>query len=166
MTIPVHFSPVGNSEMFFDTNGKPLAGGKIYTYYASSFSSMAATYSTIAAGEPNTNPMVLDASGIPPQAFWLVDNVAYNFVLKDSLDTIIWSKNNIIGTTGASTGSTPPGMPAGSLQYNAMGSFAGDSRLIFNPENGQLYATNNISVNGVDVGIGGNVTVPSTGLYN
>lgn len=47
---------------FFDRCGKPLAGGKVYTYEPRS-TTPKATYKAPISGTPNTNPVILDAAG-------------------------------------------------------------------------------------------------------
>lgn len=47
---------------FFDRCGKPLAGGKVYTYEPRS-TTPKATYKAPISGTPNTNPIILDAAG-------------------------------------------------------------------------------------------------------
>lgn len=81
-----------------DSNGAPLAGGKLYTYDAGT-STPKTTYTDKYATSANTNPVVLDANGYAD--VWL-DTGGYKFVLKDSLDNTIWTQDNIDG--GSATG--------------------------------------------------------------
>jgi len=69
---------------FFDANGDPLAGGKIYAYQAGT-STPQDTYTSSTGGTPNANPVILDAAG--KASIWL-GTAAYKFVIKDSSDTI------------------------------------------------------------------------------
>jgi hypothetical protein len=71
---------VANFTQFFDNQGKPLSGGKIFTYAAGSYSVEQPTYSDNS-GTTNTNPIVLDSSGRPSTAIWLDAALAYRFVL-------------------------------------------------------------------------------------
>lgn len=68
---------------FTDNNGVPLAGGKLFTYAAGTTTKLA-TYSD-SVGTPNTNPVILDATG--RANIWLTPNVAYKYVLSASTDT-------------------------------------------------------------------------------
>lgn len=77
----VALSPVFNGQQFFDNTGKPLAGGKIFTYRSGSTSILQSTYTTAAGGAANTNPIILNSSGRPPQDIWLDTTLAYNMVL-------------------------------------------------------------------------------------
>ena len=63
---------------FFDANGNPLVGGKLFTYAAGTTTPLA-TYTDSSAGTPNTNPIILNARG--EANVWL-DNTTYKFVLK------------------------------------------------------------------------------------
>jgi microcystin-dependent protein len=75
-----------------DQNGFPLAGGRLYTYAAGT-STPLATYTTQALTVPNTNPIVLDASG--RASIYIPDGVGYKFVLSDTLNNLIWSEDNV-----------------------------------------------------------------------
>ncbi len=83
--------------MFLDNNGVPLNGGKIYTYTAGSDSSLLTTYTDSTGSVANQNPMILDSSGRPPQAFWLADVSQYHFVVKNSGDTVVWHQDDVSG---------------------------------------------------------------------
>jgi hypothetical protein len=76
---------------FFDNNGNPLVGGKLYTYAAGTTTPLA-TYTDASAGTPNTNPVILDSRG--EANVWL-SATTYKFVLKDSADATIWTVDNI-----------------------------------------------------------------------
>lgn len=89
----MHLAPVIR-QRYFDSNGNPLAGGKLYTYQAGT-STPQATYTDEAGGAPNTNPVILDASG--EASVWLDPELSYKFVLKDSSDVTQWSEDNVAG---------------------------------------------------------------------
>lgn len=76
---------------FFDANGNPLVGGKLYTYAAGTTTPLA-TYTDSSAGTPNTNPIILNSRG--EANVWLA-NTTYKFVLKTSADVEIWTVDNI-----------------------------------------------------------------------
>lgn len=95
----VYLSPVGGvAAQFFDNNGDPLTGGKLYTYAAGT-TTPAATYATSAGVTPWTNPIVLDAAGRVPNSgeIWLTNGQVYKFVLKTSADVQLWSADNVSG---------------------------------------------------------------------
>lgn len=77
---------------FFDVNGDPLVGGKLYTYVAGTTTPLA-TYSEYTLTTPNTNPIILDSRG--ECDIWHADNT-YKYVLKDSDDVTIWTKDNVV----------------------------------------------------------------------
>lgn len=74
-------------QQFFDNNGLPLVGGKIYTYEAGTSTPLAA-YTDQGGLTPQTNPIVLDGSG---RAQIWIPNVNYKFVVKTSLDVTLYT---------------------------------------------------------------------------
>lgn len=75
---------------FFDDNGDPLSGGKIYTYQAGT-TTPKATYTTSDATIQNTNPIVLDAAGravVFIQGSYRIDTYDANDVLIRSVDNV------------------------------------------------------------------------------
>lgn len=86
----------GAGWQFFDDNGDPLSGGKLYTYTAGT-TSPATTYTTNNGTIPNTNPIILDSAGRVPNQIWLQNDVSYKFVLNSSTDTLVWTKDNVPG---------------------------------------------------------------------
>jgi hypothetical protein len=77
-----------------DTNGLPLAGGKLYSYQAGT-STPQPTYTDSTGVTPNANPVILDATGRAP--IWLDVSLSYKFVLTDSSDNPIYTEDGIIG---------------------------------------------------------------------
>ncbi len=116
----VFLSPVGGAgAQFFDNNGNPLSGGKLYTYAAGT-TTPATTYTTNA-GTPGTehaNPIILNAAGRVSNGgeIWLTDSTAYKFVLKDSNDVLLATWDNLwgIGSSGGSAVRVP-------IIYNSTG---------------------------------------------
>lgn len=93
----VTLSPLaGAAAQFFDDNGVPLTGGKLYTYAAGTTTPKAA-YTDYTGATPHTNPIILDAAGRPPSEVWLTFGDAYKFILKDSNDTLVGTFDNIEG---------------------------------------------------------------------
>jgi hypothetical protein len=100
----VFLSPVGGAgAQFFDNNGNPLTGGKLYTYVAGT-TTPEPTYTTSAGNVAHTNPVVFDAAGRVPGSseIWLTAATSYKFVLKTSTDVLIATWDNISGI-GAAT---------------------------------------------------------------
>jgi len=92
-----NLSPLGGAGwQFFDNNGIPLSGGLLYTYAAGT-STPIATYTTTSGSIANSNPIVLDSAGRPPNEIWLNGAYSYKFVLQNVLGSQIWSMDNLGG---------------------------------------------------------------------
>jgi len=92
-----NLSPLGGAGwQFFDNNGVPLSGGLLYTYQAGTTTQIA-TYTTQSGNIANSNPIVLDSSGRPPNEIWLNGAYNYKFVLQTSAGVQIWSMDNLGG---------------------------------------------------------------------
>jgi hypothetical protein len=101
----VFLSPVGGAgAQFFDNNGNPLTGGKLYTYAAGTTTPQV-TYTTSAGNVAHTNPIVFDAAGRVPGSseIWVSAGVNYKFVLKDSNDVLIATWDNLLGLAAGSS---------------------------------------------------------------
>ncbi len=82
-------------QTFFDANGNPLSGGKIYAY-ADGTSSLLNTYSNSALSSANTNPVVLNSAGKPPQNIYL-SAAAYRLELYTSADVLVAQAADVKG---------------------------------------------------------------------
>lgn len=89
--------PLGKQQ-YFDSNGVPLVGGKVYTYSAGTTTPLA-TYTDTGGLTPNANPVVLDSRG---EASIFFDTANYKIVLKDSADATIWTQDNLPGNAAGS----------------------------------------------------------------
>lgn len=101
-------------QRFFDQNGDPLVGGKLWTYTGGS-STPKISYSDQAATAANTNPIILDANG--ECDLWLGTGF-YKIVLMDASDVVQWTVDMVSGQTdasGAGASSVPDGGAAGSV---------------------------------------------------
>jgi len=76
---------------FFTAAGIPLVGGKLFTY-ASGTTVPLATYTDSTGNTANANPIILDSRG---EANVWVGPSRYTFLLKDSLDNLIWSVDDV-----------------------------------------------------------------------
>lgn len=101
---------------FFDDNGDPLSGGKVFTYSAGTTTPLA-TYTDSTGNTANANPVILNARG--EASIWLTSVLGYKFILKSSTDQLIYTVDNINGSTtadqfamAASVTYTPPGVGA------------------------------------------------------
>jgi len=91
-------SPIGGfAAQFFDNNGVPLAGGKIYTYAAGATTPQA-TYTSALGVTAHANPIILDSAGrVPGGEIWLTDSLIYKFVIETSTAVLIGTYDNITG---------------------------------------------------------------------
>jgi hypothetical protein len=90
-------APVAKAK-FFDNNGRPAAGYKLFTYEAGT-STKLATYTDETTGTPNSNPVVMDFRG--EANVWVPPNIAYKFVFAPPTDTdppaaAIWTVDDIV----------------------------------------------------------------------
>jgi len=93
----VNLSPVGGvAGQFFDNNGDPLVGGKLFTFSAGTTTPQV-TYTSASGTTPNSNPIILNGGGRVPSEIWLTDGLQYKFVLYSSTDQLIGSWDNVIG---------------------------------------------------------------------
>ena len=109
-------SPLPVSQ-FFDANGNPLAGGKLYTYISETTTPLA-TFNA-QNGTENTNPIILNYRG--EANVWL-SNSLYTFVLKNAFDEAIWTVNAIGNVTTISFNV---------MDYGAVGNGIADDTLAF-----------------------------------
>ena len=94
----VSFSPLaGAGWQFLDDSGNPLTGGLLYIYQAGTTTPVT-TYTSSSGTVANTNPVVLDAAGRVPEQIWLDTAYTYKFVLKNSVGSTVWTKDNIPST--------------------------------------------------------------------
>ncbi len=138
---------------FLDSNGKPLVGGKLFTYTAGT-STKRATYTDSTGGTPNSNPIVLNFRG--EANVWIPPNVAFKYVLARPTDTDppgnpIWTVDQIANSQlltlygGVDTGS------ANAYILNFVANFDGyaDGEIIYwIPANNNTGAST-INVNGL-----------------
>lgn len=76
---------------FFDANGHPLVGGKLYSYQAGTTTPLS-TYTDSSGSTLNTNPIVLDSRG--EASVWL-GSQSYKLKLTTSTDVEVWTVDNI-----------------------------------------------------------------------
>jgi hypothetical protein len=99
----VFLSPVGGvAAQFFDNNGNPLSGGKLYTYAAGTTTPLV-SYTTSAGNVARTNPIILNSAGRVGDGgeIWIT-SAAYKFVLNTSTDVLVATYDNISGIGAAS----------------------------------------------------------------
>ncbi len=92
---------------FFDSEGAPLSGGKVYSYTATgTFSTPKATFTTQEGNIAHPNPVILDGAGRPTTgngSIWL--SGTYDFQVTDADDAIIETTLSVTAftTTAASS---------------------------------------------------------------
>jgi hypothetical protein len=90
----------GAGQQFFDNNGVPLAGGKLFSYAAGTTTPQA-TYTSATGLTAHSNPIILDSAGrVPSGEIWLTAGSNYKFVLNTSSDVLIATWDNITGING------------------------------------------------------------------
>jgi len=99
----VFIYPVGGvAAQFFDNNGNPLSGGKLYTYAAGTTTPLV-SYTTSAGNVARTNPIVLNSAGRVGDGgeIWIT-SARYKFVLETSTGVLIATYDNVSGVGAAS----------------------------------------------------------------
>lgn len=89
-------------QRFLDANGLPLAGGKLYTYYAGT-TTPRATYVDKAGVTQNANPIILDSRG---EADVWISTGYYKFKLTTSADVDQYTVDNV-GLPGTAAQTIP-----------------------------------------------------------
>jgi len=79
-------------QQIIDTNGNPLASGKVYTYIAGTTTNQA-SYTDSTKGSVNANPVVLDAAGRAD--IWLDESLSYRIDVYTSADVLVYTVDNI-----------------------------------------------------------------------
>lgn len=174
-----YFRLLDVGRQFFDSNGDPLNGGKLYTYEAGTATNKT-TYQDDAGGSPHANPIILDSAGRVSAEVWGTTG-AYKLKLDNSLDSTIWTRDDIVGFNDTAETSVSEWIASG-LTPTYIGatsfSFAGDQttvyhagrRLKITDNSGTVYASIISSVYGalttvtVDVDNGGSLTSPVTAV--
>ena len=145
----VALSPVFNGQQFFDNTGKPLAGGKIFTYQAGSTSVLRSTFTTSAGNVENANPIILNSSGRAVNEIWLDVLATYNLVLTDSSGTTVIETVNDVAAIKAGGQNLPAAIhenlfiaTAGQTAFGLSTAFAvGTNRISVFRNGARLYNT-------------------------
>jgi hypothetical protein len=82
---------------FFDSNGNPLVGGKLYSYAAGTVTPLA-TFTDAGGGTPNTNPVILDSRG--EASVWF-GAAQYKLALYTSTNVLVWTVDGMNGPNDA-----------------------------------------------------------------
>ncbi len=116
---------------FFDANGDPLVGGKLYSYVAGTTTPQA-TYTDESGSTTNTNPVILDSRG--EASVWFGTGT-YKLKLTTATDVDVWTVDNIgsdISVADLATGiQTWLGTPTSANLRAAMVDETGTGALVF-----------------------------------
>jgi hypothetical protein len=82
------------------STGRPLAGGKIYTYQAGT-SVQQATFTDSTGVSLNANPVILDLAGCA--SIWLTSGQSYRFLARNSAGAQEWVTDNVSGLATTSS---------------------------------------------------------------
>jgi hypothetical protein len=158
-TPTVGVSPITDAQ-YFDNDGNPLSGGKLFFYIGGSWTSAKTTYSNSLGTIANPNPIVLDSSGRASETVWLTLNEPYNIELTlPNGTTVLNSWENITVVDGSGGGGALPAGESFQVQFNNNGVFgANDTVEIIG---GQFTTHNDIVINTVKIGQGPTVASPS-----
>jgi hypothetical protein len=125
---------------FTDVNGKPLAGGFVFTYLAGT-SIQQATYTDSTGSTLNSDPIVLDAGGFPSCAgsscgIYLTNGISYRIVVQNSLGVQQWVADNVKLVNSAQVGGANT-----QVQFNCAGAFCGSPNFTWNNGSQTLTVT-------------------------
>lgn len=79
-----------------DASGNPLNAGQLFVYQAGT-STPLTTYTTSSGTIQNSNPVVLNADGRPPNEIWIAANNTAKVVLEDANNNVIETRDNLPG---------------------------------------------------------------------
>ena len=132
-------------QQFYDDNGNPLSGGKIFTYTAGTLTPRA-TYTDQGGLTANSNPVILDSAGRAD--IWLDNSAAYKFIVKTSTDTTIRTVDNVTPFNTASGLSVLGNIAANTIVGNNTGASAAPTALT--ATQAQASMINNLSTITID----------------
>jgi hypothetical protein len=121
-------SLAGAGQQFFDNDGVPLAGGKLFSFEAGTTTPQT-TFTSADGVTQHANPIILDSAGrVPGGQIWISAGLDYKFVLETSDSVLIATWDNITGINGTGVTSdasnvnyTPAG--AGAVFTNVQSQF-------------------------------------------
>lgn len=107
-------------QRYFDDNGDPLAGGKLYSYIAGTTTPQA-TYTDATGATPNTNPVILDSTG--SANVWINPSLVYKFLLEDANGVLQFSVDQVsgAGSSGSTTWNASTNYSMGSIVADTSG---------------------------------------------
>lgn len=108
----VNPSPFGPKPQFEISSGVPAIGNKLFFYVAGSVGTKQNTYTSSTGLVANTNPVILDALGMPTNCeLWFTAGQTYKVVYAPSTDTDpptspIWTIDNLLGINDTTSSQT------------------------------------------------------------
>lgn len=91
-------------------DGKPAAGGQLFTYDGNNPSLLRAAYQTASSALPYTNPIIFDANGTKGPIYFQLNSAvpgdSYFLLAKDANNNLLWTAPNFTGAGGSGGGST------------------------------------------------------------
>jgi len=136
---------------FFDDNGNPLSGGKVYTYAAGTLTPKA-TYTDASETTPLSNPVILDSAG--RATIWI--SGSYYIDVKTSADVAVKNTDNItaFNTSSSSINSLLPSQSGNAGKYlttDGNNVSWGESSAVQTAPNARLTLTTGVPITTTDV---------------
>src|SRR5579872_5728625 len=164
------------SQQPVQSDGVPYAGGQLF-FYLTGTSTPTPTYQDQGLTTPNTNPVILDASGNIGN-IWLDPAVVYKVVLEDANGNLIWTYDPVYPTApativgivqgGVSTGSanaqivSAPGYtPSANNAFSFIAGFANTGAMTLQANSSGFYPVYQPSSTGPTALAGGEIEVGS-----
>ena len=142
--------------MAWDANGKPLNGGKLYTYINGTTTSKA-TYTTKACTVANTNPVILNSRGEAT----VYGIGTYTLVLKTSTGTTIWTEDDIQGLPDSGTNYYYPDSTETDQGATGLGASAKAYADLITTKNAGMFFKQGSAVSGTTYTFSTSLTFPS-----
>lgn len=160
-----------DARQYFDDNGNPLAGGKVYTW-ASGTATPLATYSD-STGTPNTNPIILSAAGrarmyLAPLAYKITYTDANGVAVGLTMDPVTASASAVgsgsgLGEVFSFGGNSEAGVTLTSYPSGATFDTLHPGTAVFVEDSANLVGTYLLRVTGL-VDAGGTMTIAIVNL--
>lgn len=161
---------VYQTNQFFDNNGNPLAGGKLYTRQGGTSTPQSA-YTDSTGNVSLNNPITLDAYGRVASGIWLQVGLTYKLILTDSLGIIsgvtYWTIDNVNAAGGSvtpvSNGGTGATTLTGAVQGNGTSALTAGTLPVNIGGTGATTLTGVLSGNGTGAITGGTTVAVNQG---
>ena len=140
-------------QQFYDSNGDPCSGCKLYAYAAGT-STPQATYSDVTLTTANANPVVMNAAGRPTTGYIFLSATSYKFEFQSAASVVLWTVDNAsaIPTTATSldvTGTAGEALSAGDAVYLSDGSGALNAGRWYKADADNTYSSSTAGMAGI-----------------